>query len=461
VRVLERNPTREGSSGPVWENELFMGRKMSKAWRRFIQNAEQLDARNMTCDVREYINDDTAIYEVGNIPLSEMIPGILTSLGILGTFLGLMRGLGGMDVSDVNKTMESIPQIIGGMSFAFSTSIAGVACSLLFQMVNRSTLGTASGAVTEFQDTFSETVMQTPLNADTRAICQREDQALYLRHVVNDMSNAMADRISDAMEQSFVPIAQQMNSFIAGQTQTQLESLSVITHRFLENMNQQLGGQFLQLGQTLADINRSQKASYDAVDRSMHTADQIIEEFSHVQQVTLDIAGRMEDYVARLNEGRAQEDAFTRSATEIIGQMGRAARQQSDNLTEIQAMQEQLRQTMEEQTIRNKQNMQRIVDRADEQGRDTEEIARAMHESGDMLGRQYAKLVQSVTVSFNDALEQLNRNMEALTRALGERTRTLTEAGDSAAGEHVIEELSDLSRAASGISDVLKKDGAA
>ena len=95
--------------------------------------------------------------------------------------------------------------------------------------------------------------MQTPLTAETRAICQREDQSLYLRHVVNDMSNAMADRLSGAVERSFTPIAQQMNAFIAGQTQTQLESLNMITRRFLENMNLQLGGQFQQLGQTLTD----------------------------------------------------------------------------------------------------------------------------------------------------------------------------------------------------------------
>ena len=202
VRVLSRNPARDNGS-PIWENELFMGRGMANAWRRFLQNAQQLDARGMTCDVREYINDDTAIYEIGNIPLSEMVPGLLTSLGILGTFLGLMRGLGGLDVTDAAKTMSSIPTMIGGMAFAFSTSIAGVSCSLLFQLINRFTMGNAQNALVDFQDTFSDVVMQTPLTAETRAICQREDQSLYLRHVVNDMSNAMADRLSGAVERSF------------------------------------------------------------------------------------------------------------------------------------------------------------------------------------------------------------------------------------------------------------------
>ncbi len=454
VRVLNRNPVRENGA-PIWENELFMGRGMANAWRRFLQNAQQLDARGMTCDVREYINDDTAIYDIGNVPLSEMIPGLLTSLGILGTFLGLMRGLGGLDVSDAAKTMASIPTMIGGMSFAFTTSIAGVGCSLLFQLANRFTMGNTQNALTEFQDTFSDVVMQTPLTAETRAICQREDQSLYLRHVVNDMSNAMADRLSGAVEQSFTPIAQQMNAFIAGQTQTQLESLNMITRRFLENMNAQLGGQFHQLGQTLNEINRSQKASYDAVDRSMATADGIIHEFEHVQKVTLEIVGRFEQYVSKLSDGLAQEDAFTRTATEIIGQMGHAARVQSDNLAQIQAQQEDLQAALQDYQIRSKQTMQTIVDRAGEQERDTEAVARQLEASGKLLQTSYARLVENVTVSFSQALENLNTSMNQLTQALNQRSEALNAQGASAADARVIADLSELSQAASGIEAVL------
>ena len=457
VRVLNHNPARDNGA-PIWENELFMGRGMVNAWRRFLQNAQQLDARGMTCDVREYINDDTAIYDIGNIPLSEMIPGILTSLGILGTFLGLMRGLGGLDVSNAARTMESIPKMIGGMSFAFSTSIAGVGCSLLFQLINRSTMGNAVRSLTEFQDTFSDVVMQTPLTAETRAICQREDQSLYLRHVVNDMSNAMADSLSSAMQQSFMSITQQMNAFIAGQTQTQLESLNMITRRFLENMNQQLGGQFQQLGQTLTEINRSQKASYNAVDRSMATADAIIHEFENVQKITLEIVGRFEQYVSKLSDGLAQEDAFTRTATEVVSQMGHAARIQSENLAQIQAQQEGIQAALQEYQLRSKQTMQTIVDRADEQGRDVETVASQMNASAKLLQTNYAKLVENVTVSFSQALTNLNDSMNQLTRVLKERSDQLNTQGASAADARVIADLSELSQAASGIEAVLTAD---
>ena len=53
ARVLEKSPVQDNGH-TVWENELFMGRQMSDAWRRFLQNWTQLDARGMTCDVKGF-----------------------------------------------------------------------------------------------------------------------------------------------------------------------------------------------------------------------------------------------------------------------------------------------------------------------------------------------------------------------------------------------------------------------
>ncbi len=458
ARVLEKSPVQDNGH-TVWENELFMGRQMSDAWRRFLQNWTQLDARGMTCDVKGFINDDTAIYAQGNVPLSEMVPGLLTSLGILGTFLGLMRGLGGLHIEDAGRMMQEIPTLIGGMSFAFTTSIAGVSCSLLFQLVNRVTMGSAVNALEGFYTAFSEYAMQTPLASETRAICQREDQSLFLRRAASDLSDTMADKVSTAIERSFVPVAQQMNSFIAGQTQSQLEGLNVITQHFVGAMNQQLGGQLLQLGQTLAEVNRSQQASFSAVDRSMASADQVIAGLSQVQQMTAEIVSRFDAYVRRLDESTAQTDAFTRTAGEVLNQMGRSARMQSDNLHEIQAQQAQLRDALQDYAVRSKQSLNLIVDRAEDQDRQNADIARQMRESGDLLRTSYAKLVENVSVGMTEALSSLEQNMADLTKALEAQTSELKNAGDSAAGARVIAALSDLSQTAARIEAVIKPEG--
>lgn len=70
-----------------------MGNRLKNCWLRFLQNAEQLDRRGLPCNVEDYINDDTVIHGPGNAQLADLIPGLLTSLGILGTFMGMMDGL--------------------------------------------------------------------------------------------------------------------------------------------------------------------------------------------------------------------------------------------------------------------------------------------------------------------------------------------------------------------------------
>ena len=74
---------------PVWQQSGFVGKRLRGTWQRFLQNAEQLDRRGLPTNVEDYINDDTVTHGPGNATLAELIPNLLTSLGILGTFMGL------------------------------------------------------------------------------------------------------------------------------------------------------------------------------------------------------------------------------------------------------------------------------------------------------------------------------------------------------------------------------------
>jgi methyl-accepting chemotaxis protein len=75
---------------------------------------------------------------VGNRFLLAM-PGILTGLGVLGTFVGLQIGIGGLelDSSQIENLDKSIAPIIKGCSTAFATSVWGVVCSLLFTVADK------------------------------------------------------------------------------------------------------------------------------------------------------------------------------------------------------------------------------------------------------------------------------------------------------------------------------------
>ncbi|WP_367279518.1 hypothetical protein [Helicobacter sp. UBA3407] len=59
---------------------------------------------------------------------------LLTSLGILGTFIGISIGLATFNPSDIDS---SIANLLAGMKTAFYTSLAGMASSILYQSIKK------------------------------------------------------------------------------------------------------------------------------------------------------------------------------------------------------------------------------------------------------------------------------------------------------------------------------------
>ena len=66
--------------------------------------------------------------------LYDSIPGVFTSLGVLGTFSGILIGLLGFDTNEIDK---SIQILLRGMQTAFITSVAGIVSSLVFSRISK------------------------------------------------------------------------------------------------------------------------------------------------------------------------------------------------------------------------------------------------------------------------------------------------------------------------------------
>ena len=63
---------------------------------------------------------------------TQYTPTLLTTLGILGTFAGIISGLLGFDVEHID---ESIGSLLAGLKTAFTTSLAGMALSILYKLI--------------------------------------------------------------------------------------------------------------------------------------------------------------------------------------------------------------------------------------------------------------------------------------------------------------------------------------
>lgn len=103
-------------------------------------------------DAEEIFTDDRFAPGLSSNRIFQALPGILTGLGVLGTFVGLQLGIGGLSDGDPSKIETSkIMSLIQGCSVAFSTSVWGVAASLVFSFLEKLLEGFAIGGVRKLQ----------------------------------------------------------------------------------------------------------------------------------------------------------------------------------------------------------------------------------------------------------------------------------------------------------------------
>lgn len=70
----------------------------------------------------------------------DTIPNVFTTIGVLGTFVGIYFGLRNFDVNNIT---ESIPNLLEGLKTAFTTSIFGISLSLIFGKISQVVLRSA------------------------------------------------------------------------------------------------------------------------------------------------------------------------------------------------------------------------------------------------------------------------------------------------------------------------------
>ena len=432
-RMQQDAGTRQGT--PVWQEKRFMGSRLKGHWLRFLQNAEQLDRRGLPCNVEDYINDDTVTHGPGNAPLAELIPGLLTSLGILGTFMGMMRGLSGLDFSNSDAIIEGIPVLLSGMKFAFGTSVAGVSCSIVFNMLNRILQGSSYRAIDDFVECFTSLAMQRPLDNDVQLICQNQDS----NHMLSNLTEVLPGQLATAMESSvshaMSPVAKAMDNFLVGATRAQVDGVGRIVGAFVQQMNMSLSDQFLQLGRTMTEINQNQQMTLEHIHQSMGAANAIVSDVQQLHAVSADIIRHFEGYVAELGQARRRDEGFEQSAASLLEKMQQMNAEQQKLLQQVTASHGSLMGSISTFAQENEKALSRMQHNTTVSGDQLDKVAASMTTAGRELSKSCQDFVQGTVDSLNEALIHFERNMTALVNALSEKLDRMSGAasGETAA----------------------------
>ncbi|MBQ2948309.1 MAG: MotA/TolQ/ExbB proton channel family protein [Clostridia bacterium] len=431
VIIMENKQNKEKKS---WNDLHFLGDKLQITWADFLQNAELRDAHGDSCDVTQYINEDTVIYAAGGTRLAEITPGILTSLGILGTFLGLVLGLSGLDLNaaDTSALLAAMEKLIGGMSTAFLTSIAGVVASMAFHLLNNHYTTKCQKAIDRFCEVFSLYAMPRPVSQESAMLALQQEQTAYIRQAVEDVSQKMAVQMEGSILRAMLPVQRSMDNFILAATQAQVEGVDRIAQVFVQRMNVALGSEFEHLRQVLAETGREQLKTQQQMIAATQAIGQMTQDVINMHQLSQGVLEHFRDYVADMDASRAHVEETNQKTLQLLEAMNKTSGQQAMYLARLQEYQAALAANSQQYAAWTDKFLQSAQEQTRLTAKEMDRVVEQLHEGAEALTGSYGEFTRKTqenlartTALFDESISASIRQMNETLDAMREQARVM------------------------------------
>lgn len=314
----------------ISENEV-----LKESWNEYKKTLtvyQGLDSTHLysTQATSDYINFSTVIRKL-NIEFWQNLGGVFTGIGIFGTFLGLVIGLFGVDVTTANidAMKASIGNLLSGISTAFLTSVMGVLCALLFNWLH-------NRCITNVKDNLSVIVEMLedmyPRRTQERwmadALAQNQQQTEALQNLSSELAIALGDQLEQKLSPSFDRLvkdsAKIMQENLAPTLQGVKESLDNLNNGGVkaigEGINDGVGNELKGFANTLIDLQNSMQKSFAATQQTGASANEKLTNM--VDELTEKIA---QGSSAALKAQNEQIEKIAEQMQEVTDKMSKAA----------------------------------------------------------------------------------------------------------------------------------------
>ena len=237
---------------------LFKNRHLASLFQDFIFDLNRADdAENAyyRANIDDYINGDLVDKTMHRNELNQ-IAGMLTGLGILGTFIGLSLGLQNFNTGTTAQMTESIEPLMDGIKVAFHTSIYGMIFSLTFNMIFKKKLFEAEDAVDTFVNAFKKYVLPDSENNGMNQIISLQQAQL---EGIKDMYSNMADEMARMINPQYERVVRALNEFQSVTIRNETDAIRELVEIFISEMNNSLDQSFERISQAVGQQYQSQQ----------------------------------------------------------------------------------------------------------------------------------------------------------------------------------------------------------
>lgn len=390
-------------------NDVF-----ERTWQQYRKNMitmpKEEDRKRITVEAENYFTVSVLLSGLKN-DFWKNLAGIFTGIGILGTFIGLTFGVGGIDTQSMNGLQQGISQLLGGTKTAFITSIAGICFAIAFNW----SYSTLMKSVYTDTDALCKALNEAfPLvTTESLLVMQLEEsqeQGATLKNLSGDLGNIMGETLMNvqaALEQSidtnFKPLFDELLTTMKALNNGGMSAIA-------DSLNEGAGKEIASFAKTLTGMEQGMKEIMEqariANEASMNQLRQSIEELTDKMNATISSSVTANSEGAAKNQEiltQLMEDISTKM-TGIVSDISKASNQSNAEFADM---------------MKNAANQVQVMVDAMQQGMTSQTTS---------LQEEMAKFMNQASHASAEHMENLQQSMDKLTAKMKNTVEESTEA---------------------------------
>lgn len=382
---------------------LFQNNYLVESYKKYTFERNRLASiseNKYKCDVSDYINEEM-IDVLMKKNVYNLVPGVMTGLGILGTFVGLSFGLQNFNTGNTEEIEASIAPLMNGIKVAFHTSIYGMLFSLVFNYVYKETLEDAYIAVDEFLKVFDNYV-------DSNA---SDNNDIVVQMLLQKMPETIGESIANVLSPAVDKMNETLENLTNNMASNQLQGLSEIVDHFVDAMDTSMGDSFKALGETIDKTIEMQTKNSELMNHILDEIQGMTQNIIDINSLSNQTVEHMAGYIENIEslqkvinenftsiniqlEHQKEYDDKLKEYIDILVNYERQIGEASNRFTEDMSKQLELLGTMENKISEStRENLEMLATKADEYNKSLTDVAKQELQSVLSMAGEYSEKV--------------------------------------------------------------------
>lgn len=394
-----------------------------------VRSGDTVQIRN-TIDAGHFFNTHTLAKQVTENRLIAAVPGFLTAVGVIGTFVGLQLGLSELNLGagvEAAEMQEGVAGVVDGAKVAFLTSVWGVALSVLFNFGEKFLEQRVRNRIQRIEYTIDKIFPRIRPEDQLQAIAEHSSES---REVLQGLAEKIGEKMQDALvtatqgiqsslEESLSNImAPAINKLVDETSEGNQKALEGLLNSFMDGFGKAGNDQ----RQALDDVSSRVSESVDAMQATMN---------GFVQQLQASQAQSTDREKALIADISNQVNKLSNQSEEIHQNLTTFISQQLGGISTELSNREASAAKREEELVSNiKQQVDELVHNSRSQG---EKLTQFVEIQLSSLTKTFDEREQRA----KESDERRNQKIEAQTNAMSDVTKQVLTSVESAIKEHI------------------------